>query len=373
MKILMTADTVGGVWSYAVQLTQLLAKNGAQVLVATMGPRPKEQQRLQIAAICGATLCESDFRLEWMADPWDDVRKAGDWLLDLETTFEPDVVHLNGYAHGTLPWKAPTLMVAHSCVLSWWQAVKGEEAPAEPWATYRERVTDGFHAAECVVAPTKFMLGCVRDLYGRTREAHVIPNGSDPELFSHAQRKEPFVVSAGRLWDAAKNIAALDRIADEVRWPICMAGSATAPDGESKIEPSKICLFLGQLDQRAFAEFLGRAAIFCLPARYEPFGLCALEAAFSGCALVLGDIPSLREIWDGAAVFVKPEDDDELIAALNRLIDDPHRRTLLARRAHERAQSFTAARTAEEYLALYRKLVRSPINAEGMRASACAS
>ncbi len=32
-----------------------------------------------------------------------------------------------------------------------------------------------------------------------------------------------------------------------------------------------------------------------LPARYEPFGLSVLEAALSGCALVLGDIPSLRE------------------------------------------------------------------------------
>lgn len=373
MKILMTTDAVGGVWTYTVQLAEQLAATEVEVVVASMGPRPNERQRAQLAGIRGASFCESDYKLEWMSDPWRDVCNAGDWLLNLEESFQPDVVHLNGYAHGALPWKAPTLMVAHSCVLSWWHAVKGEAAPAGEWGIYRERVTAGLHSADYVVAPTEFMIGRVRHLYGRTSEMCVIANGRDPELFPYVSKKEPFVVSAGRLWDEAKNVRVLDRIADDVHWPICVAGNASAPDGKVSIAPARICLSLGQLDQQSFAQFLGRAAIFCLPARYEPFGLCALEAAFSGCALVLGDIPSLRELWDGAAVFVDPEDDRKITAALNDVIHDPARRIALAQKAHERAQCFTAAQMAGKYLELYRTLTAAREEAGEKRASTCAS
>ena len=54
---------------------------------------------------------------------------------------------------------------------------------------------------------------------------------------------------------------------------------------------------LGKLPAAEMKLWFAHAAIYCLPARYEPFGLSVLEAGLSGCALVLGDIPSLREIW----------------------------------------------------------------------------
>jgi len=373
MKLLMTADAVGGVWTYAVQMAQSLAPHDVEVVIATMGPRPSENQRAQVAAIRGASLCESEFKLEWMSEPWDEVQKAGDWLLELERSFRPDIVHLNGYAHGALPWKAPVLVVAHSCVLSWWQAVKGEAASAGQWGIYRERATSGLHAADYVVAPSPFMRREVRRLYGRSSNVCVIPNGTDPCLFQSTGKKEAFVVSAGRLWDEAKNIGALDRIADYVHWPICVAGNATAPDGTSEVSHTRICRSLGQLEPRTFAEFLGRAAIFCLPALYEPFGLSALEAALSGCALVLGDIPSLRQTWEGAAVFVDPRDDRALAAALNRLIHNPRERAELAQRGYERAQSFTAERMAAKYFDIYHAMIEARQQSEEARASACAS
>src|SRR5207248_6075453 len=94
---------------------------------------------------------------------------------------------------------------------------------------------------------------------------------------------------------------------------------------------------LGSLSPPHFADWLARAAIYALPARYEPFGLSVLEAAQAGCALVLGDIPSLRENWDGAAVFVSPDSPPELEAALAALIREPQRRDRLAARPRARA------------------------------------
>src|SRR5438270_10596672 len=99
-----------------------------------------------------------------------------------------------------------------------------------------------------------------------------------------------------------------------------------------------------------------RASIFALPARYEPFGLSALEAGLRGCALVLGDIASLREVWGDAAVFVTPSDDGALAAALDLLARDDAFRAGMGERARRRAARYTAAASAAATLALYRKL-----------------
>jgi glycogen(starch) synthase len=72
---------------------------------------------------------------------------------------------------------------------------------------------------------------------------------------------------------------------------------------------------------------------------------------------VLGDIPSLRENWDGAARFVAPDDRDALAASIQTLIDDPGARVELGRRALARAATFTITRTAAEYVRLYESLI----------------
>jgi glycogen synthase len=142
LRILMTADTVGGVWTYALELARALAPRDVRVDLATMGDRPTPAQRREAREVPGLELFESSFRLEWMEAPWDDVARAGEWLLGLEERLRPDVVHLNGFAHGALPWRAPVLVVGHSCVLSWWQAVRGCPAPPE-WDQYRAAARAG--------------------------------------------------------------------------------------------------------------------------------------------------------------------------------------------------------------------------------------
>ena len=121
----MTGDAVGGVWTYALVLARALAPHGVRVTLATMGARPGAAQRADADA-AGIDLVVSDFRLEWMDDPWEDVARAGEWLRSLERDVAPDLVHLNGYAHGALDWRAPVVVVAHSDVCSWWRAVRGE-------------------------------------------------------------------------------------------------------------------------------------------------------------------------------------------------------------------------------------------------------
>lgn len=349
----MTADTVGGVWTFSLDLMAALRGSGIDFALATMGPPPNAQQRAALGRIGNVTLHESAFKLEWMENPWADVDEAGRWLLDVAEHFQPDMIHLNGYAHGDLPWRRPVLMVAHSCVYSWYTAVKNQPPPAS-WTTYRERVTRGLAAATAVTAPTEAMLANVRRHYdGSFRAIAPIHNGRSQSLFRSAPKKEPSIVTAGRLWDEAKNIRLLEEAAPSVDWPICIAGETRRPEGG---ETAFRCLKqLGILSPEMFAEQLSRAAIYALPARYEPFGLTALEAALSGCALVLADIPSLREVWADAAVFVSPHNVAGWSGTLNRLARDRALRESLARRALLRGEHFTTKRMAEEYLRAYLK------------------
>jgi len=99
----MTADTVGGVWNYSISLTRAVAPFGAEVILATMGRLPSANQKSQAQTLSNLYLAESDFRLEWMENPWTDVNRAGDWLLQLEARWRPALIHLNGYSHSALP------------------------------------------------------------------------------------------------------------------------------------------------------------------------------------------------------------------------------------------------------------------------------
>jgi glycogen synthase len=351
-RVLMTTDTLGGVWTYAIELSRALGASGVEVALASMGARSSREQRRQLRSLPHVHLFESAYRLEWMQDCWHDVASAGDWLQQIAARVRPDCVHLNGYAHGVLPLGAPVVMVGHSCVLSWFRAVKGQPAP-DHYDRYADAAARGLRAARVVVAPTRAMLAALEQHYGPLGDARVIANAVDACNVAHA-RKQPLVLCAGRLWDEAKNVRALAEVAPRLPWAVMIAGDDQPPPGVSGaglMPPGAHAL--GALPRDVLAGWYARAAIYALPARYEPFGLSVLEAALSGCALVLGDIPSLRENWSGAALFVPPGDRAALQAALLQLIAAPEQRHALVRQSLLRARAFAPEKMAAAYLRAY--------------------
>jgi glycogen synthase len=357
----MTADAVGGVWGYSMELARALADYDVDFVIATMGALPTAAQRAEAAALENVRLVESNYRLEWMDEPWENVDRAGEWLRGLARETRPDLVHLNGYAHAELAWDSPHLIVAHSCVWSWWRAVHGSDPPPS-WSTYFERVQRGLLATDLLIAPTWSMLDAIRTIYSADVPGRVIHNTRAGSF--RTETKEPFVFSAGRLWDEAKNVAALARIAGSLPWPVRVAGDA----GSRAVEAGGIEM-LGRLDAEQLAGCYARASIYCHPALYEPFGLTTLEAALSGCALVLADISSLHELWAGAALLVPPGDDNALRNALVQLIDDAAMRRRIASLAVERARMFAPQNFARRYYAAYCDLLGSGRSVTSMTAA----
>lgn len=361
MKILMTTDSVGGVWTYAVELARGLEEQGVEILLISSGGPLTDSQRGEIAALPHVRFVETRFKLEWMEEPWADVTAFGDRLLKLAAEFRPDVVHLNEFSHAALDWDVPTLVVGHSCVFSWFENVRGH-SPGPEWDRYRRSVSRGLAAADLVVAPTRFMLDALQRHYGPISKSKVVHNGHRPSRGDEMlPAKEPFVFGAGRWWDEAKNVAALGRIAPRLPWPVKIAG-LPSPDGSPLPLPREI-ENLGRLNSSEMLDCYRRAAIYCLPARYEPFGLTPLEAAAQGCALVLGDTPSLREVWGDNAVFVPPDDDNAIAEALVELIADEDSRASLACRGQSHAVHYRREEMADAYVRLYRELIGGNVEA----------
>jgi glycosyltransferase involved in cell wall biosynthesis len=98
---------------------------------------------------------------------------------------------------------------------------------------------------------------------------------------------------------------------------------------------------------------MAEARVFVAPARHTPFGVTVLEAAQSGMALALSDIPAHRELWADAALFFHPDDAGGLADVLARLLENPE---AAAARAGRQAMLYSVAAMVEATLAQHRAL-----------------
>ena len=354
-RILMTADSVGGVWTYAIDLARGLSATDTDLVIAVCGPAPSPAQLADARSIAGLRLIQADVPLDWTAAVPAEVLAAGSRLAALAEDFGADLVHLNSpaYAAGGA-FRVPLLVACHSCVASWWEAVEGSDLPTD-FLWRRDLVAQGYAAANLLVAPSAAFAQVTARLYELPEALRVVHNGRALPAAPPTAMALPdsFAFTAGRLWDRGKNLAALDRVASPAR-PILAAGPLTGPQGET-LQVTRLQT-LGQLDRAGLAACCGKAAVFVSPACYEPFGLAVLEAAQAGCPLLLSGIPSFREIWQDTADYLPSGDDDALAQAIDRLLQDPALRRRRGEAARHQAARYTAEAMSRGMLMLYAEL-----------------
>lgn len=360
MHILITADTVGGVWTYARELVTGLARQGARVTLVSFGDIPTPSQTQWMAGLENLDYRPTGFKLEWMRDSEADLAASAEYLNAMIRESKPDVVHLNQFYYGDLDCGVPRVVVAHSDVVSWWVAVHGQEPPDSAWMRwYRQAVTRGVVRATAVVAPSRWMLEQVTRYYASPARGSVIYNGRTPLLFNPHMSKDETIASVGRLWDSGKNAGLLFR--QNLPAPVCLVGAGRHPEecagAFAGQEHASGVHVESHMDERQLSMTLAKTAIYAATSRYEPFGLAPVEAALSRCAIVASDIPSFRELWEGVAIFFRDNDAQSLKEALEKLTNDAALRQTCANLAYNHArQKFHAGRMVEEYLGLYKVL-----------------
>ncbi len=361
MHVLMTADTVGGVWTYTRELVSGLVRRGHRLTLVSLGRLPSTVQIPWMEELPNLDFRPTPYALEWMRDSAEDIALSTTYLEKLIAEIKPDLLHFNQYAYGAMNTSLPKVVVAHSDVFSWWAAVKGEPAPATEWTRwYREIVSRGLAGADIVIAPSLWMLNNVRTYYLPTVQGQVIHNGRSPGRFDPNAGKHNQVVSIGRLWDAAKQICLLTKHPPSA--PVLIVGSAEHPDKQPSAcdvaaMPTGI-RFCGPLSEEEIRTVLAQASMYAACSSYEPFGLAPLEAALSRCALIANDIPSFRELWGDSALYFRTNDSDSLAETIRHLTADVELCEQYAESAYRHAlRNFAVEPMINAYERLYRTLV----------------
>ena len=366
MHVLMTADCVGGVWTYVRELATGLVRRGVKITLVSFGEIPTPDQTKWIDSFPGIEFHPTGFPLEWMHGVEADLEASAQHLLDIIADTHPDLLHLNQYFYGAIDCGLPRVVVAHSDVLSWSEAVHGHEPAPSDWLEwYRSVVARGVASADCVVAPSQWMLSALHRHYGDLAENYqVIHNGRNPKLFNPYMTKEDYALSVGRLWDGGKQLKLLCQ--KKLPMDCYIAGSDRHPDASLQAENSLRTTshpqlrFLGALSEAQLSRTYGRASVYVATSRYEPFGLAPLEAALSRCALLMNDLPSFRELWQDDVIYFEQNNPESLLAVLAQLKQDAGLRAEYAKRAYRRAQSqFTSDKMADSYLGLYESVVQA--------------
>lgn len=369
LRVLMTADAVGGVWPYSLDLARGLAEEGIEAVLAVLGPPPSADQRAEAASVPSLRLVETGLALDWLAADCSALREAAGALARLAGSVGADVVQLHSAALAALArFPAPVVAVQHSCVASWWEAVRGGPLPSD-FAWRAALVREGLHSADLVVAPSAAFAAVTRRLYGLSATPRTVYNGRAAAAAA-PRAQHDFVFTAGRLWDAGKDLATLDAAAARIGVPVLAAGPLAGPNGTEASFFNLRCL--GSVGAAEVAERLAARPIFVSTARYEPFGLAVLEAAQAGCPLVLSDIATFRELWGDAATFVPPGDADAVARAVGTLIGDATVRQAAGEAARGRADTYTHRAMAARMAALYRDLPGPQHRARPMLARAMA-
>jgi glycosyltransferase involved in cell wall biosynthesis len=347
LRVLMSVDAVGGVWRYALDLARGLREEGVETVLAGFGPEPDRERRREAEAVAELHLMGAP--LDWMVPDEAALTRVPGVLADLAARCSADVVQVNAPSQAAgLETDARVVAVCHSCVTTWFRAVRRDDPPA-PWHWQRALNARGLARADRIVAPSAAHAALTRACYPGLGTVDVVPNAVT--LPPGAGERRPFVHAAARWWDAGKDAATLDAAAALADWPVLASGATEGPDGSA----TRFRHATG-LGPRPHVEVIGaarQAGVLVSTSVYEPFGLAALEAAASGAALVLSDIPTYREIWGEAALYAPPREAGAFAHALNLLAADAGFRRDMARAAADRAARFTPRAQAQAMRALY--------------------
>jgi len=362
MHVLITSDTLNGNWTYTRELVSGLITRGLRVTLVSFGEIPLPEQTAWMERLHGLTYHPTAFRLDWMEEGREDFADASDYLCSLVRDTRPDVFHSNHLCYGALPADIPRVVVAHGDLITWWKAAHGREPKNSVWLRwYRQTISEGLASASAVVAPNEWLLGAMRSCYGSGAREQVIHNGRNPIFFNPYLTKEDTVLAVGRLLDPAKQVNLLIQQTHAV--PVCIVGdeqpATNSPvradvrfqDGDAGVT------LRGPQSESQMRVLYSKASIFAGTSRYEPSGITILEAALSRCALVLNDIPSLRELWGNAALYFATNDAESLADTVRLVSEDTELRRNFANRAFQRAREcFNAHRMTDNYIQLYRSV-----------------
>jgi glycosyltransferase involved in cell wall biosynthesis len=247
-----------------------------------------------------------------------------------------------------------------------------------PRAVNQLLMRNAVHGASRIIAPSKATATALAGHFPRSSpRIHVIPEAAD-ERFDPIRNSEaeaawhkrlgirrPYVFYLGQ-WKAYKNLPLLIRAfsilrqthpdvqlvvaGDDPRHPEVRRAAAGLPPGS--------VAFPGRLPDAAVPDLYRGAAMVILPSHAEGFGLPVIEAMASAVPVICSDLPVLREVADGIAIFCSPDDALGFARAMAEVLDNPPSGSQRDR-GPERAHRFSWEAAAERTVAVYEAVLEN--------------
>jgi len=108
--------------------------------------------------------------------------------------------------------------------------------------------------------------------------------------------------------------------------------------------------FLDFVSDEDLQLFYQNALCFVLCSLYEGFGLPVVEAMKYGCPVITSSVSSLPEAGGEAALYVDPENVNDIASKINRVLEDNKLREEMIKKGHAQAKKFSWEKTAKETL-----------------------
>ena len=279
-----------------------------------------------------------------------------------------DIFHGTDFAIPYLP-ERPSVLTLHD--LAPWKP-----PPIRPpgSARVRRRTPPLVRIATRIITPSNAVRGEAADFFSIPESRiHATPLAATTRLTTSAaedsagmiQRrlgvKKPYLLYVGSA-EPRKNLARLTEAWRRARGAVPSLSLVLVGEGHSGPEeaPEDPGLFLpGHLKDKEIAQLLSRTAAFVYPSLYEGFGLPVLEAMLAGAPVITSNDPAVAEVTAGAAVQVDGTSQEQLNAAVLRVIRDPALQRRLRENGRRRACRFSWQSTATITRAVYADAIRS--------------
>jgi glycosyltransferase involved in cell wall biosynthesis len=286
-----------------------------------------------------------------------------------------DLFHVPYFAPPLLP-RTPTVVTIHDVIP---MRLPAYQPNSKVWA-YMRLVAQASHNATAIITISQHARQDIINALKLPQERiHVIYEAAgdeyrpvmDQERLAAARARygvgERYIFYLGGM-DQRKNVtqlvrafAHLHRQVGDPSLQLLIAGNPDKQQGPLFPDPRPVAADLGMTGQIIYrfieeedkpAMYSG-ASLFVFPSLYEGFGLTPLEAMSCGAPVVCSNRTSLPEVVGDAAILVDPDNLQELVAAMRRVLGDSALQDDLRARSLQRAARFNWHKTANETIAVY--------------------
>jgi len=124
---------------------------------------------------------------------------------------------------------------------------------------------------------------------------------------------------------------------------------------ELKFEPTEVKI-LGYQTQEQLVSLYKSVDVFVFPSLYEGFGLPPLEAMACGVPVVASNRGALPEVLGDAALYINPEDVEDIAKGMQKVLEDAALRNTLIQRGYEQVKKYSWERAARQVLGIYNEV-----------------